>query len=45
MTINDSGDIIKVINDVAIDEKIHTKLNNGLITSKVVKITGDDKNE
>ena len=42
---NASHNTVKEINDVIIGEKIYTKLNDGLITSEVKEIAGDDENE
>jgi len=45
ITMKDSKDIVKSVNDVSMHEKINTQLKNGSITSKVIKITGDDRHE
>ena len=45
ITMNASRDIVKDVGDVTIGEMLHIKLNDGIITSEVVKITGDDENE
>jgi exodeoxyribonuclease VII large subunit len=45
ITMNVSNDTIRKIDDVTRGEKIFTKLNDGLITSEVIEITGDDENE
>ena len=45
ITMNTSKDTVKGIKDVTVGEEIYTKLSDGLITSKVINIIGDDDHE